>query len=114
MAMAKPNHPTAWNAGQNGEKEFIVSCKGRPFTILTAPQIPTPSVTYVDYKLIRDLNLQMSDMQCRKLVYKLRILGKVSTSAQCIVNGVPLGNIQFKAHVVEDLKMVFDTHSIAG
>lgn len=30
------------------------------------------------------------------------------------MNGIPLGNIQFKAHVVEDLKMVFDTHSIAG
>ena len=59
----------------------------------------------------------MSDLQCTKLSYagrKLRILGKVSTSVQCITNGLPLGNMHFKAHVVEDLKETFNTHSIAG
>ena len=100
-----------------GDREFVVACKGRPFSILTAPQFPTPIVTYVDYDLIHSLNIRMSDLQCKKLSYggqKLRILGKISTSVQCITNGVSSGNLQFKAHVVEDLKKVFDTHSIAG
>ena len=100
-----------------GDREFVVACKGRPFSILTAPQFPTPNVTYVDYDLIHSLNIRMSDLQCRKLSYggqKLRILGKISTSVQCIVDGVSSGNLQFKAHVVEDLRKVFDTHSIAG
>ena len=44
----------------------------------------------------------------------MRILGKISTSVQCIVDGASAGNLQFKAHVVEDLKKLFDTHSIAG
>ena len=99
------------------DREFVVACKGRPFSILMAPQCPTPNVTYVDYDLIHSLNIRMSDLQCRKLSYggqKLRILGKISTSVQCIVDGVSSGNLQFKAHVVEDLRKVFDTHSIAG
>jgi len=106
-----------WNEGQFGDKEFVVSCRGRPFSILTAPQFPTPDVTYVDFNLIHELNIKMSDLQCRKLSYggqRLRILGKISTSVQCIVDGASAGNLQFKAHVVEDLKKHFDTHSIAG
>jgi len=113
----KPNLITAWNEGVMGDKEFIVSCKGRPFSILTAPQFPTPNVTYVDYSLVHELNLRLSDMQCRKLSFcgqKLRILGQISTTVQCIANGATAGNLQFKAHVVEDLKKHFDTHSIAG
>jgi len=117
MASAKPNYLTAFNAGEAGDKEFIVSCKGRPFSILTASQLPTPNVTYMDFSLVHELNLRMSDYQCRKLLFcgkKLRILGTISTSVQCIVNGAPGGNLQYKAHVVEDLKKMFDTHSIAG
>ena len=117
MAPARPNFITAWNEGKMGDKEFIVACKGRPFSILTAPQFPTPNVTYVDYDLVQSLNIRMSELQCRKLSYcgqKLRILGKISTSVQCIKDGVSCGNLQYKAHVVEDLRKVFDTHSIAG
>ena len=117
MADPKPNLVTACNLGLNGEKEFVVACKGRPFSILTSPLLPVPTVTYLDYNLVRDLNLRMSSLQCRKLFYggeKLRILGQISTTAQCIIDGSPLGNIQMKCHVVEDLKKYFNTHAIAG
>ena len=117
MADPKPNLPTACNIGHNGEKEFIVACKGRPFSILTSPLLPVPTVTYLDYNLIRDLNLRMSSLQCSKLFYggeKLRVLGHISTTVQCIIDGSPLGNIQMKCHVVEDLKKHFNTHGIAG
>ena len=116
MAAPKPNQITASNIGHNGDLEFVVACKGRPFTILTSPQLPTPPINYVDYGLINDLGLRMTDLQCRKLFFsgeKLRILGKVSTSVQWIVDGSPLGNLHFKAHVVEDLRKVFNTHAIA-
>ena len=66
---------------------------------------------------MNDLNLRMTDMQCAKLDYggkKLRILGKISTTLQCIVNGAPAGNLHLKAHVVQDVYKVFDTHAIAG
>ena len=117
MADPKPNLPTACNLGLNGEKEFVVACKGRPFSILTSPLLPVPTVTYLDYELVRDLNLRMSSLQCSKLFYggeKLRVLGHISTTVQCIIDGSPLGNIQMKCHVVEDLKKYFNTHGIAG
>jgi hypothetical protein len=117
MADPKPNQITACNLGQNGEKEFVVACKGRPFSILTSPLLPVPTVTYLDYDLVRDIKLRMSSLQCRKLFYggeKLRILGQISTTVQCIIDGSPLGNIQMKCHVVEDLKKHFNTHGIAG
>ena len=65
----------------------------------------------------RDLKLRISDLQCAKFSYggqKLRILGKVSSSVQCILDGRPAGNLYFKATVVQDLFSTFDTHSIAG
>ena len=92
MAAPKPNPVTTANLGLNGETEFVVACKGRPFSILTSPQLPTPQVNYVDFGLCQDLHLRMNDLQCRKLFFggeKLRILGRISTSVQCIVDGSP-------------------------
>jgi len=85
--------------------------------ILTAPLFPVPAFTMVDFNLVRDLNLRMTEMQCSKFFYggqKLRILGKVSTTVQCIVDGAPAGTLHLKAHVVQDLYKLFDVHSIAG
>jgi len=103
--------------GPCGEHEFVLACKGRPFSVLTSPNYPTPDVTLVDYNLVRDLKIGMKDLQCAKFHFggaKLRKLGKVSTSVQCILDGVPNGNMHFKAVVVQDLYQHFDTHAIAG
>ena len=117
--MAAESHPvvTMSHDGISGDREFVVACKGRPFAILTSPTFPTPAATLVDYNLVRDLKLRISDLQCSKFSYggqKLRILGKVSSSVQCILDGRPAGNLHFKATVVQDLFTAFDTHSIAG
>ena len=99
------------------ELEFVVACKGRPFSILTAPSFTTPTTTLIDFNLVRDLKLNMTDLQCAKIQYgghKMRILGKISTSVQCIKDGSQAGNLHLKATVVQDLYQTFDTHSIAG
>ena len=117
MSNSKPSYVTMCYDGRQGDKEFVLACKGRPFSVLTAPNFPTPAVTMVDYNLVRDLKLRMTDLQCAKLHYggqKLRILGRISTSVQCISDGVQSGNLHFKANVVQDLYQCFDTHSIAG
>ena len=116
-ATLSQNYVTMSHDGSQGDREFVFACKGRPFSVLTAPNFPTPAVTMVDYNLIRDLKLRLTDMQCAKLSYggqKLRILGRLSTTVQCISNGAPAGNMHFKAIVVQDLYQSFDTHSIAG
>ena len=117
MAAEIPPVLTMSHDGISGDREFVVACKGRPFAILTSPNFPTPAATLVDYNLVRDLKLQMSDLQCSKFTYggqKLRILGKVSSSVQCILDGNQAGNMHFKATVVQDLYSTFNTHSIAG
>jgi len=99
------------------EKEFIFSCKGRPFTSLVSSFLPTPPSTLIDYSLVRDLNLKMTNLQCQKFHYgghKMRILGHVTTAVQTIIDGFTAGNYQFSAKVVLDLNKNLDTFSIAG
>ena len=117
MPSSEANEVTMCYNGGQGEKEFVFSCKGRPFSCLTSPNFPTPPATFIDYNLVRDLRLRMTDLQCAKLLYggqKMRILGKISTTVQCIADGSPAGNMHIKAMVVQDLYTSFDTHSIAG
>ena len=85
--------------------------------MLTAPQFPTPAFTMIDHNLVRELRLTMTDLQCVKMRYggqNLRILGRISTSVQCIIDGVPAGNVHLKAHVVTDIYQLFNTYAIAG
>jgi hypothetical protein len=103
--------------GNFGDREFVVSCKGRPFTILSSTNLPTPLASYIDHKLAAELKLRMSDLQCSKLSFgskKMRVLGKISTTVQCIKNGQVSGNLYIKASVVENLCEHFDVHAIAG
>jgi len=117
MFDTSPTRVTQCQDGYNGDLEFVVACKGRPFTILTSSNLPTPSITLVDHKLVAELKIRMSDLQCSRFHYggkKLRILGKISTSVQCITAGIVSGNMHLKASVVENLCDNFDVHSIAG
>ena len=99
-------------------KEFVFSCKGRPFAMLSShQQIPVPTLSLIDFNLVQDLGMKMFDIQCSKYTFagsKLRILGKINQTVQCVKNGKLTGNLHIKANVVEDLKSTFDTHSIAG
>ena len=117
MASTKPNPVTTFYDGRMGEREFVFACRGRPFTVLTAPQFPTPAFTMIDHNLVRELRLTMTDLQCVKMRYggqNLRILGRISTSVQCVIDGVPAGNVHLKAHVVTDIYQLFNTYAIAG
>ena len=101
----------------NYEEEHIFSCRGRPFAVLVSSFLPTPPAALIDYELVRDLKLKMTDIQCKKFSFggnKLRILGSVSTSVQCVHEGRLIGNHHIRARVVSDLNKTFDTHCIAG
>ena len=98
-------------------KEFVFSCKGRPFAMMSSQKIPVPTISLIDYKLVEDLGIKLTELQCSRFTFagfRLRILGKIHQTIQCVKNGKLLGNIHLKASVVEDLKANFDTHSIAG
>ena len=101
----------------NEEKEFIFCVKGRPFPCLVSPHLPTPTASLLDYDLVRSLGLKMTDLQCQKFSYagfKMRILGKISMSVQCIHEGISSGTFHVKANVVLDLAKNLDTECVAG
>ena len=63
MVASEKVDPTLCNRYPNQEKEYIFCVKGRPFGCLVSPHLPVPTASLVDYNLIKDLNLKMSDLQ---------------------------------------------------
>ena len=101
----------------NKECEYVFSFKNRPFAVMVSSYLPTPTSSFIDHRLVSELGLKMTDLQCKKISFagkKLRILGKISCTVQCIDEGCVSGNFNFRASVVENLNSHFDTHSIAG
>ena len=99
------------------QKEYVFSMKGRPFSMLSSQKLPIPTSSLIDFNLVSDLGLRMTDLQCSKFSYggqKFRILGKISQTVQTIKDGVVSGTVHLRASVVEGLRTVFDSHSIAG
>ena len=108
---------TSYNQGLVGDREYIFALRGRPFAMATSPTLSTLDFNLIDWALVRELNLKMSDLQCTKFYFsghKMRILGKISTTVQCIQDGRISGNFHIKARVVEDLNNFLDTHAVAG
>ena len=111
------SEPTMCYDYANQEKEYVFCVKGRPFPCLVSPHLPTPTASLIDYDLVRDTGLKMSDLQCQKFSYagyKMRILGKVSLTVQCIHDGVSSGTFHLKGNVVLNLAKNLDTECIAG
>ena len=107
---------TTYNYNSN-EKEMVFCYRNRPFAVLQSSFLPTPTSTYIDHQLVMELGMKMSDVSCKKISFagkKLRLLGKVGFSAQCVNNGNIFGSYQFKASVIENLQQHFDSHAIAG
>ena len=91
--------------------------RNRPFAVLQSSFLPTPTSTYIDHQLVMELGMKMSEVSCKKISFagkKLRLLGRVSFSAQCVNDGSIFGSYHFKASVIENLQQHFDTHGIAG
>ena len=79
-----------------GNKEFVFSCKNCPFAVLCSSSLPTPAATLIDHNLVMELGLKLTDLQCKKISFagkKLRLLGKISTTVQCIKDGKMFANI---------------------
>ena len=99
------------------QREFVFAMKGRPFSMLSSQKLPVPTTSLIDFNLVSDLGLKMTDLQCSKFSFggqRFRILGKISQTVQTITDGVISGTVHLRASVVEGLRSVFDSHSIAG
>ena len=109
--------PTTTSYHYGDDIEFVLCSRGRPFVTLISSNKSTPSSTLIDHNLVRELGLKINDLQCKKFFYggeRLRILGTISTTVQCISDGFVCGSFQFRANVIEHLNNAFGVHSIAG
>ena len=110
------NFTTRYTYG-NSEQEYVFSCRGRPFAALVSSNLSTPTSSLFDYDLIKSLGLKLTDLQCKKFFFagnKFRILGRISTTVQCIQNGRSGSNFHVKGLVIADLNKALDTHCVAG
>ena len=110
------NFTTRYTYG-NSEQEYVFSCRGRPFAALVSSNLSTPTSSLFDYDLIKSLGLKLTDLQCKKFFFagnKFRILGRISTTVQCIQNGRSGSNFHLKGLVIADLNKALDTHCVAG
>ena len=101
----------------NDDEEYVLCSRGRPFVTLVSQNKTTPTSTLIDFGLVKELGLKMSDLQCKKFYFygeQLRMLGTISTTVQCVQNGFICGSFQLRANVIEHLQKRFDVHSIAG
>ena len=113
----KIKYPTLKYTYEDDEEEFIFCIKGKPFPCLVSPKLPTPTSTLLDYDVVRDLGLKMTNLQCQRYQFagqKLRILGIVSLTVQCIVDGAMCGTTRLKAQVVQNLTKFLDVECLAG
>ena len=97
--------------------EYIFCVRGRPFPCLVSNNFPTPADTLIDYHLVRELGLKMTDLQCQKFSFaghSMRVLGVVKTSVQCITDGAVCGSVTIIANVIKDLAKYTDAECIAG
>ena len=101
----------------DNDEEFIFCMKGKPFPCLVSDKLPKSTRTLIDYSLVRELGLKMSDLQCKKFTYaghKMRILGTLSITIQCITDGTMFGSTRLQADVVQDLNKNLEVDCLAG
>ena len=100
-----------------GVKEHILVVRGRPFSVLESPNIPTPNTTYIDYKLVKELGLKVANLTYEKMSYcgqKMRKIGMVAVTTQCLIDGRALGSVALKATVVLGLSETIEADAVAG
>ena len=71
----------------NKDQEHVFCYKNRPFAMLVSSNLPTTTSNFIDHFLVQELGIKISDLQCKKICFggrKLRLLGKVSCTVQCI------------------------------
>ena len=107
---------TSYKYDGGAETEFVFSCKGRPFTAMVATHLKTEE-NLIDYKLIKELGLKMTDLQCQRFTlggHKMRRMGHVKMNVQTVLDGFVGASFLYKAKVILDLNNCLDTFSVCG
>ena len=100
-----------------GTRDFVFSCHNRAFAATWSPLLPKPTETLIDLELTEFLDIPIRKIEARKFSYagtNTRIVGHISQTIQCVVNGKTSGTIHLKASVVRHLTKLFNMDCVAG
>lgn len=53
----------------NNDEEFVLCYKGRPFSVLSSSYLPSPTSSYIDHMLVRELGIKLHSLQCKKISF---------------------------------------------
>ena len=95
-----------------GTREFVFSCHNRAFAATWSPLLPKPTETLIDLELVEFLDIPIKKIEARKVSFAgidTRIVGHISQTIQCVVQGKTSGTIHLKASVVRHLTKLMNT-----
>ena len=105
------------NVDKLGTRDFVFSCHNRAFAATWSPLLPKPTESLIDLELTEFLDIPIKKIEARKFSYAgmdTRIVGHISQTVQCVVNGKTSGTIHLKASVVRHLTKMVKMDCIAG
>ena len=108
---------TDYHEDSLGTRDFVFSCHNRAFATTWSPLLPKPSETLIDSELTEFLDIPIKKIEARKFSFagtETRIVGHISQTVQCVVDGKKSGTIHLKASVVRHLTKLFNMDCVAG
>jgi hypothetical protein len=108
---------TDYHADSLGNRDYVFSCHNRAFAATWSPLLPRPSETLIDLELTEFLDIPIKKIEARKFSFagtETRVVGHISQTVQCVVNGKTSGTAHFKASVVRHLTKLFSMDCVAG
>lgn len=100
-----------------GTRDYVFSCHNRSFAVTRSPLLPKPTETIIDLELAEFLDIPIKKIEARKFSFAgtdTRIVGRISQTVQCVVNGKTSGTIHLKASVVRHLTKFSNMDCVAG
>ena len=102
---------------KHGTRDFVLQCHKRPFAMTVSPLLPKSPENLIDLELVEFLNIPIKKIEARRFSFagiETRIVGHVSQTVQCVVNGKIQGTTHLKAAVVRHLTSLYNMDCIAG
>ena len=102
---------------KHGTRDFVLQCHKRPFAMTVSPLLPKSPENLIDLELVEFLNIPIKKIEARRFSFagiETRIVGHVSQTVQCVVNGKIKGTTHLKAAVVRHLTSLYNMDCIAG
>ena len=102
---------------QHGTRDFVFQCHKRPFAMTVSPLFPKSPENLIDLELVEFLNIPIKKIEARRFNFAgidMRIVGHISQTVQCVVNGKICGTTHLKAAVVRHMTKLFNLDGVAG